>query len=873
MSLTISDLQGAIAHLKDNISLSDVIGEVVDLKDAGPDLKKGLCCFHEEKTPSLTLTPSKGLYYCFGCHATGDIISFYREYYNNNTIEAVNNLAEKYEIDITEYKRELTEEEKYHNSLKNINKWVANKAHDILSKGNNKGVQYLVSRGISREIAEEFKIGYSPELKDIFPSHIKDTDALNKLGISSSNYMQWTDAIVYPIYDATGDIIGFKNRPNHTTDGGPKFIGTSNESPVMASNNLYGFHIARKHLTGDNRIILVEGQHDVLVAHMNGIRNVAGTDSTALNRQKMETLEKYGVKEVIIAYDGDNAGREASMKIAETAKDLSDKISIKIASLPQGYDPDEFIRDKGAMEFNKIIHDAVYSSQYIIDRIADQMPLLTVTNKLDFVRKCEPVLMSVDSFEREFIVAYVAEKIGVHPDLISDMLRDKLSKNSKSLLYNIDGEKIVLGGMLREEDFRLRCLDELKDSDFYLHKHRLLFDMIKDMDFKSVPITIDTLKSTMNNRELKQIFNDGAYIDDIYSTVGSHEILIDDIIDKSMRRSLIEQADMLKSKANNMKNNVVFISEEHLDKVEEIASGNSGLSTIATPETGSSDFMDTLHDRMQNAGQITGLDMGENFKNLTGLLNGLQPKKLITISANQSVGKTTLTANIINHIAITDKKPWAHFSLEMPKEEVITKIIGMRAGVNTQRIERGNVTDEEYARIKQATIDYYSGGLFVIDDCHTLESIVNRIRTLLRNHNIEGVSIDYLQLMSLEKSFGKKKYEEEGEISGALKNDVAMKFGIPVIAVSQMSRRALDRDIQRAEDGQGAYKIAQDSDVYMILQNKSDEEIEEYGIERGNQIINLDKNRGGMAGVLIDIFFNKDLQRMSEVNNEGEHKQ
>lgn len=871
----ISDLQGAIEHLKSHIDLADVMGEVVKLERAGNDLLKALCCFHKENTPSLTVTPSKGLYHCFGCKASGDIITFYKDYYHMNTIEAVYALSNKYGVSIAQFEREPTEEEIRNARLEAINRTVRDGLHEILMTGNNRGKLYLQSRGITEDTMIEFGLGYSPSHKEVLALAQGDQEDLEVLGLASSNERQWQDAIVYPLHDARGRVIGFKNRPYY--DGRevdergrklPKFIGTSSKSPLHSDHDLYGFHIARRHLV-DGRLIVVEGQHDVLIAHQYGIKNVAGTDSTALNEPKLKLLEEFGVREVVVVYDGDSAGREASYKIASRASEIKTNISIKIASMPDGMDPDELIRSQGKVRFLQIVHEAVYASQYIVDQIANQIPLTTVTNKIDFIKRCEPIMMKSRTFEREFIIRYVAEKVGIDHTVIEDMLRAEESKSSKSLLYNIEGEKIVLGGILRDSEFRLEAIDFLNKDDWYLHKHKLLFEIIVEMDRNAVPITIDTVKTAINNKAMKQVFNGGAFIDEIYASIGPHESLLEDIKDKSLRRQLIKEAEELKRKAQDTRSNIVFVSEEHLNRVEKITTGASNMSDISTPQSGAKNFMDTLHDRMQNPGKIVGHDMGPNFRILTGLINGLQNKKLITIAANQSVGKTTLTANILNHIAITNKIPWAHFSLEMPEEEMVLKFIGIRSGVNTQRIERGNVTDEEYERIKRAAIDYHEGGLYIIDNCITLESIINKTRSLIRNHGIQGISIDYLQLMTLEKSFGKKKYEEEGEISGALKNDVAKRFNIPVIAISQMSRRALDRDIQRAEDGQGAYKIAQDSDIYIILQNKSQEEIDEWGIEYGNQIINLDKNRGGTAGVLIDIYFDRDTQRMSEVTQRG----
>ncbi|AZS49250.1 DNA primase [Bacillus phage vB_BpsS-140] len=852
------DLEQVISYLKENIDIVEVIGRELTIHDAGSDLKKAVCCFHEEKTPSLAITPSKGLYHCFGCKASGDIISFYKEYHNKDTYEAINELAESYNLDLSVYQRDLTPEEKELHSIREIAGTIRDYMNSIL--GGSNAQEFLEDRGIGKETADEFGLGYSHNPRDIINNFIDSQDELNRIGISTDKHNRWHNVVVYPLHDPRGRVVGFKNRP--LDEGKPKFLGTPDTSPIHDDAHIYGFHIARKHMK-DGKIIVVEGQHDVITAHQKGIKNVVGTDSTALNEHKINRMKEFGVKEIIVVYDGDNAGRDASLKLASNP---IDGVIMKIATMPDGEDPDTFIGKYGRTPFLEVVYNAVYASQYLVDNLAKKKILNTITAKIDFIKECESIIFNANVIEKTFIVPYIAEKVDINPSVIEDMIRQEQSKKQKSLLYNLKAERVVLGGILREEDFRNEAMEELRKNDFYLYKHGVMFDMVQEMAQQSVPITIDTIKTTMNNREYKQLFDDGRLVDELFSEVGTHHALIEDIRDKSVRRKLIQEARELEQKAHDVKTSVVYTIEDHITKIEDISDGSMGMSTVTTPERGAKEFMDTLHERMNMPDQIVGIDAGPRFKSFTSILNGLQDKSLITIAANQSVGKTTLTTNIIEDVSIRQKIPWAHFTLEMPSEQMVAKFIGIRSGVNSRKIKMGNLTDEEYRQVQQATIDYYSSKLFVIDDCTTLESIVSRTRTLIRKHGIKGVSIDYMQLMTLEKSFGKKKYEEEGDISGALKNDVAKKLGIPVINISQMSRRALDREIQKAEDGQGAYKIAQDSDVYIILQNKSQEDIDANGVQFGNQIINIDKNRDGKDDVLIDLFFDRDTQRMHEVN-------
>ena len=348
------------------------------------------------------------------------------------------------------------------------------------------------------------------------------------------------------------------------------------------------------------------------------------------------------------------------------------------------------------------------------------------------------------------------------------------------------------------------------------------------------------------------------------NVVGNVPTALADILDKGVRRRVTLINEKYVKEIADLSGKTPIILDAMMSEIEK-ASGTT-VDNILTSSAGAVDFMAQLHERMTKPNEITGITLGDRFPRLTDVLDGIQGKKLITVSANQSVGKTTLLANFLDEIAIGQGKPWVHFSLEMTSPEIVSKIIGIRAGVNGRKIARGNLTPEEYGAVQQASIEYHEGNLLIIDDQRTLESITNTIRKLKRTHKIAGVSIDYVQLMSVERNRNKQRYEELGDISGVLKTDIANKLDIPVIILSQLSRSALQKAVATAEDGAGSYKIAQDSDIYITLKEKTIEEIEEQGgIERGNLVLNVDKNRGGEADVLLDIYFQKDVQRMLEV--------
>ena len=868
---TITNMKQAIDFVKENSDIVKIISQETDLRKSTGDLYKGLCCFHDEKTPSLTVTPSKGLYHCFGCKESGDAVSFYKKKYNYSTIEAIEQIAEDYKIDIEPFKRELTPEEIYVEELKTANQKIAKALNnDLISGDTPEPLDYLMNeRGITMEAIKKFDLGYCSSysrLVEIAKGIGISREVLEDLMLTSDYNHHWDNVIVYPIYSMHNQVHGFKNRPLDKKDG-MKFLGTSQDSVLHQKGQLYGINVAREGIRKNKgQVIVVEGQHDVIMPWIKGVTNVVSSEGTAFNEERLKSLIEIGVREIVIVYDGDNAGKESSARIAKSILESQVSIPLKIADMPNGADPDSLCRSGFTHVLLQKINESVYASQFMVDHIALETGTKLATQKIDFIKKAQVILKMTTGAERLLLTTYIADIIGVLPSSIDDVIREEESRGKPSILFNVDGERIILGGLIRDEMFRLDYLTQIQDSDWYLPKHAHLYELIKDMAEHNIPISTDTIKAKANNENLNLMFSGGQYIDEMVATIGEYRQLVEDFLDKAMRRKIVKEAQDLASRASNPKNRIVMTIEEHNDKVQAVVTSGS-TDTSLSPTSGAKQYMDSLLNKMRNPNKIGGIELGHKFKSTTKIINGLENSKLIIISANQSVGKTTLLANILNEISVSQKQKWAHFTLEMPSEENVEKIIQLRAGVRGMDARVGNVTDDEFAKLKQATLDYHESGLIVIDDCYTLEAIVNKTRQLIRKENIVGISIDYLQLMSIEKQTRLQQYQIEGEISGSLKRDVAKGLGIPVIALSQMSRRAVDREVQKAEDGQGAYKIAQDSDIYMILQEKSQQQIDEYGIEQGNMLLNIDKNRGGTADVLIDLFFDRATQNMYEVQN------
>jgi DNA primase len=860
----ITDLNAAIAAVKEQVPIEKGIGEIHPLTRVSDTMYKALCPFHEEKTPSFTVNPEKGMFYCFGCHVGGDLITFYQQYFTLSAAEAMRRIAEQFHIDISQYERPLTpEEQRIQNLQKGMHKLAILLHEDADPQG------FFASRGIDpdQEELEGFLLGYCHDLTQLTIMARDcglDDIALGELDLQRP--AMWTNVAVYPLFDPRGAVIGFKNRPLERGDG-PKFIGTT-KSPLMDTMATpYGFHIARKS-RGRTPLVVVEGQHDVLSAHAAGMPWVVATDGTAFNMDRLQVMQEHGVDELTFAYDGDQPGQEALTRVAQLLNKNRNEVSasVKIAQLPQGKDPDDMIQGGDRLAFELACQSAVYANQYLIDRLAEEVDrvsgLNTVTGKLDYLSRLRPILAAAPAIEQEILQGYLAHQLHLPEAAIEDYLRIDKDAGKQSVLYNLEAERAVLAQVVAEPAFQLEVMPQLRPTDFYSSKYRQLFSIIQGLTQKGIELNLDTVQTALNNAGMRELFGSG-----LASTLqdsGTGRQLFADLQDKSIRRHLQEIAARLAQQSSNPAINLPVVTEEALQSLQRATDGAEGEGTLA-PQTGAKEAMDRVLNNMRHPNQISGIQL-QSEPTLTNILRGLNPDRLITLAANQSVGKTTMLTNWMVDM-MNSGVPWLHFSLEMGASEMVDKVIQVASGVMGSKILDGTLTDQEYHQVQQAALAYYNSKLFIDDESNTLEAIISKIRQYQYRHQIAGVSIDYVQLMTMERSKARQKYEELGDISGALKRDVAKALNMPVIILSQLSKSAVDKQVATAEDGAGAYKIAQDSDIYMTLKPKNDTEIQEGGglATAGNMTLFLDKHRQGRADVFIDVMFSRENQRMMEV--------
>jgi DNA primase len=398
-----------VDEIKSRCNIVDVIGRHVPLKKTGSNYK-GVCPFHNEKTPSFVVSDVKQIFTCFGCGATGDVIEFVQRYNNLDFPGAVEKLADEYGIEI---KSANFQGERERAALYEINREAAAFFYRAFTKAPNPGYEYMKKRGIEPATLRKFGIGYADgewdSLYKYFMEKGTDPKVLLELGlISYSNgkyYDKYRDRVIFPIINTRGKVIGFGGRI--LGDGTPKYLNSSESTVFLKKNNLYGLNLTRQDINKENQVILVEGYMDVISLYQHGVRNVSASLGTALTENQATMLKRY-TDNVILSYDSDAAGQAAALRGLDILHRSGCRV--KVLHVTDGKDPDEFIKKNGKEEFLKLIQNAMSFADYKIHLLKQRLDLSTTEGSVDFLQETAKILRELSPVEADIYIKKIANE-------------------------------------------------------------------------------------------------------------------------------------------------------------------------------------------------------------------------------------------------------------------------------------------------------------------------------------------------------------------------------------------------------------------------------------------------------------------------------
>jgi len=484
-----------LEEIRNRCDIVDIISEYVHLKPVGKGFK-GLCPFHEEKTPSFMVSPEKQLFHCFGCGEGGNVFNFLMKYEKLSFFEAVKILAQKsgVPLPVDEEKENILHKKK--ERLYELNNLVANYYQECLFKTNQgkKVINYFKKRGINDISVEKYKLGYALPGWGVLTNFLKKKghsyEELIKAGLIKKSKIEgkyidyFRDRIIFPIFNLQGRVIGFGGRVLDSSL--PKYINSPETLIYNKGSNLYSLNFARENIRKKNYIIIVEGYTDVLITQQYGFNNVAASLGTALTIKQIDLIKRF-TDAVLIAYDADSAGNMATLRSLDLL--VKAGLEIKVIALPQGYDPADFLIKKGRVTFQNLIDRSLSLIDYKLKLLYSNYGVKTIEGKVKVIRGILPTLSVIgNEVELRAQTKKISEELKLSEEaILIELKRYKRGSTDSSYNFiklnyesgNIKAEKILIGCMLENEQIAQNILIKLKAKDFSVLMHRQIVAAIE----------------------------------------------------------------------------------------------------------------------------------------------------------------------------------------------------------------------------------------------------------------------------------------------------------------------------------------------------------------------------------------------------------
>jgi DNA primase len=471
--------RNTIQKVNDAADILDVVGSFIKMKKRGSNYL-GNCPFHNEKSPSFTVSPSKGIYKCFGCGKAGNVITFVQEHEKLTYPEAITWLAKRYHIEIEEtaLSNEAKEQKQIEESLRIINTYAANYFKALLfdnEEGQAVGLTYFKERSFRNETIEKFQLGYCLEDKSHLATQAVakgySKDLLVKAGLVYDRYEKlqsvYAGRVIFPIHNQSGRVIGFGARILKSNEKAPKYINTPENEIYHKSQTLYGIFFSKNAINKQDECLLVEGYTDVISLHQSGVENVVASSGTSLTEEQLKLIKRY-TKNLTIVYDGDAAGIKAALRGLDMA--IEQGLNVHVVLLPDSHDPDSYIQAVGNEAFNVYIkenkkdiilfkleaslkeaNDDSIKKTALINDIAETLAKINKVEEFskqqDYIRRCSQLLQIDEAGLVSLVNKRIREKI-VKRDLAGQQEAQILEKQHEP---EADAEQPLVSDLLKKD--------------------------------------------------------------------------------------------------------------------------------------------------------------------------------------------------------------------------------------------------------------------------------------------------------------------------------------------------------------------------------------------------------------------------------------
>ncbi len=490
-----------IEELRNQADIVRIIGDYVTLKKKGQNY--WACCpFHGEKSASFSVSGTKGFFKCFGCGKSGNIFSFVMEIEGSPFPEAVKTVAEKCGIALPmmandDDAKQYEERDKLREDLRQLNVWANEFFESSLVSGEGKiALDYLAQRGISDASRQQFRLGYAPNSWDALSGFLQNQGAskfqIERSGLVSLRdtgvgfYDKFRGRLMFPICDAQGKVIAFGGRI--LGDGEPKYLNSPETPLYTKGQNLFGLSYAREAIRRQGFVILVEGYLDFLIPFQHGVKNMVASLGTALTEQQVRLLGRY-CKKIIVNFDPDSAGVNATKRSLELL--LTEGFKVNVLTLPDNLDPDEFIRERGAEDYTRLLRSSQSFMDYIVGQVTKSHDQTTPTGKVETLNEILPYLKLVkDRVEASEQVERIADRLKLDSKVVRTEFKRAVETRAERVSDNIliasltvkPAEKKLLAAILNHAGVRQRMIRQINEEDFQRLRTAPVFKLLFDLE-------------------------------------------------------------------------------------------------------------------------------------------------------------------------------------------------------------------------------------------------------------------------------------------------------------------------------------------------------------------------------------------------------
>lgn len=556
-----------IEEIKDAVDIVDLIGSYVSLVKRGRNYV-GLCPFHNEKTPSFSVNPDGHYFKCFGCGKSGDAITFLQEYEGLDFNEAIKELAEKAHIDLGE--AEFQKKQADYSIYYDINREAALYFMDNI-KADEAAISYLKNRNINVNSVLEFGIGFALDSWDGLLNHltqkgfsIKDIEAANLIQKSEKRgtyYDLFRKRLIFPILDLKSRVVGFSGRI--VGDGEPKYYNSRDSVIFKKGNLLFGLNLVQKK-SDRSRIMLVEGNIDVVKLHQMGINYVVAALGTAFTDRQATLLKRYG-KEVYLCLDGDFAGQKATVRDIEILRNIG--VVPKIVVIPDNMDPDEYVDKFGKDKFDALLQDAVSAFDFTVMYYKHDLDINRRDDFIEFIRRVSGLIKTIPSkVEQSIYVEDISKKYNIDKNL----LMEELSKNNEVFVANAYDVKSYTIPKASNKFIKILISYIITDKVFAVEAEKLnVLDYINNQSYTDL---IERIFKEYEKKEkidvdefTKSLINENELCENLVKSMLSHVEIkeptinyFNDVVDGIKREYISDKKDVLNKKIESATNDKDF---------------------------------------------------------------------------------------------------------------------------------------------------------------------------------------------------------------------------------------------------------------------------------------------------------------------------